>query len=1177
MRALRRAGRGLNPAVAAVLLLAAAFPPQAAQAQESLTLTATGGDSVIHISWIYRGNNFGVGSINHWRVQYFTGTGGGPWHYLRADRKYNYAHSNSARETTGTADLPATNGQRYAINIQLTDANGNHVFASTVRNNQGWVFATPRAQTPTLTSDPDKTVTVASADATTLVCFNLLSVKQVRGSDTLIWLQQRTGGNSYVNRLANLEGNNRVAITQAPAGIATGPGVNLFPCVTLGVGTHTVTWSWKGRDGTAVAGTTSTTVTVAVREDHGSKTITLSASPSTTITEGDAGSTDVTITFTLGQPAPAHFSLTSGYDVDGGTAAGSGKGRDPCDPPLIPEDTDLCFPNGVIVSIAEGETQGTMTVRILGDTRDEPDETLNLIGYEDGWASGKLTLTIEDDDDSTSSRTITLSASPSTTITEGDSGSTDVTVTATLGEGAPAADPDTGIFRVSLVPVSPAGTATGSNKGSDGCAPPLTPADTDWCFLAGTITFAEGETQSTKKVRILGDTRDEPNETIKLISSAQQLGWTPGTLTLTIEDDDDSGGGGSSTAPAKPVGFGATTGDRWVDLTWTNPSDASITRWEYRQKAGAGSYGSWTRITGSGATTVKHRITGLRNGTVYTFRIRAVNGNGNGAASDEVTATPAAPQNPTRPGKPTGLTATAGNARVVLRWTDPDDANITGWQLRHGKVGASLSSWSGIAGSGASTTSHTVTNLENGAAYRFLIRARNSAGNGPASDEATATPTAQSGGGNGGGNSGGGGSGGSGAGGGGTGGGGPAGGSPGGGSGNNDGGNGGSDGGGDDGGDDGDSGPGGGPKAAFTLSASCADGLCRARTGASVSFTDTSTGTVASRTWSFGDGGAGSGSRSPRHAWSAPGFYTVSLTVSDEGSTSTVSRKVLVEASDPAGSCTVDGDTRCLRESRFSVAVEWWTADGEARKAGKVVNEGTDDSGLFWFFSEANWELLLKVLDGCSLNGHVWVFGASATTLGYSIQVTDTVTGATKEYRNEPGKRSSAITDVAAFAGSCTGSASAAGMSASTPPAGTARARTTPPISTASTTRNGPVPEDDAVVALELPAVAAAESDSCTEAVGTLCLQNGRYAVSVDWTNREGDTGKGSVAPPRADDSGLFWFFSETNWELLVKVLDACTSNGHHWVFAASATDVGFDLQVRDTVTEVVPENWTGG
>ncbi len=1112
MRAFRGAGRGLDATVAAILLvtLAAAFSPQAAQAQPPVTLTATGLDSSIELKWVWSADRDGN---YRWEYEMFVGTGGDRWRPI--------PNSSFAQRSAVIQGL--TNGSTYNVRVRLVSSGGNPQGVESVVDNQGWATATPRATTPTLTSDPDKTVTVESAEATTLVCFNLLSVKQVRGSDTLIWLQQRTGGNSYVNRLANLEGNNRVAITQAPAGIATGLGVNLFPCVTLGVGTHTVTWSWKGRDGTAVAGTTSTTVTVAVREDHGSKTITLSASPSTTITEGDAGSTDVTITFTLGQPAPAHFSLTSGYDVDGGTAAGSGKGRDPCDPPLIPEDTDLCFPNGVIVSIAEGETQGTMTVRILGDTRDEPDETLNLIGYEDGWASGRLTLTIEDDDDP---------------------------VTCTLPKAA---------TNLSLAPRP------------DGFVVTWT-APTDAARDHWTMSYYKSVGGTTSVIKI--DAAAASHTLTGLEASTEyEVNLTPQPASTTCAPGPSALATGTTTAvpaPAAPTGLTATAGNAQVVLRWTDPGNASITGWQVRHGKVGESLGSWSGIAGSSAATTSYTVTSLENGSAYRFQVRARNSAGNGPASDEATATPTAPQNPTRPGKPTGLTATAGNARVVLRWTDPDDANITGWQLRHGKVGASLSSWSGIAGSGASTTSHTVTNLENGSAYRFLIRARNSAGNGPASDEATATPTAQSGGGNGGGNSGGGASGGSGAGGGGTGGGGPAGGSPGGGSGNNDGDNdGGNDGGGDDGGDDGDSGPGGGPKAAFTLSASCADGLCRARTGASVSFTDTSTGTVASRTWSFGDGGAGSGSRSPRHAWSAPGFYTVSLTVSGEGSTSTVSRKVLVEASDPAGSCTVAGDTRCLRESRFSVAVEWWTADGEARKAGKVVNEGTDDSGLFWFFSEANWELLLKVLDGCSLNGHVWVFGASATTLGYSIQVTDTVTGAMKEYRNEPGKRSSAITDVAAFPGSCAGSASAAGMSASTPPAGTARAGTTPPISTASTTRNGPVPEDDAVVALELPAVAAAaaESDSCTEAVGTLCLQNGRYAVSVDWTNREGDTGKGSVAPPRADDSGLFWFFSETNWELLVKVLDACTSNGHHWVFAASATDVGFDLQVRDTVT----------
>ncbi len=75
----------------------------------------------------------------------------------------------------------------------------------------------------------------------------------------------------------------------------------------------------------------------------------------------------------------------------------------------------------------------------------------------------------------------------------------------------------------------------------------------------------------------------------------------------------------------------------------------------------------------------------------------------------------------------------------------------------------------------------------------------------------------------------------------------------------------------------------------------------------------------------------------------------------------------------------------------------------------------TNDSGLFTFFNRENWEILIKVLDGCTLNGHVWVYGASTTDLGYRVRVTDTVTGTVKEYGNEPGLPAPAITDAQAF------------------------------------------------------------------------------------------------------------------------------------------------------------------
>ena len=98
--------------------------------------------------------------------------------------------------------------------------------------------------------------------------------------------------------------------------------------------------------------------------------------------------------------------------------------------------------------------------------------------------------------------------------------------------------------------------------------------------------------------------------------------------------------------------------------------------------------------------------------------------------------------------------------------------------------------------------------------------------------------------------------------------------------------------------------------------------------------------------------------------------------------------------------------------------IDWWTLEGGAGD-GVVVREGTDDSGMFWFFDSTNWETLIKVLDACALNEHVWVYGASTTDVGYRIVVTDTVTGQVREYRSALGAPAPALTDSAAFPDSC--------------------------------------------------------------------------------------------------------------------------------------------------------------
>jgi hypothetical protein len=76
----------------------------------------------------------------------------------------------------------------------------------------------------------------------------------------------------------------------------------------------------------------------------------------------------------------------------------------------------------------------------------------------------------------------------------------------------------------------------------------------------------------------------------------------------------------------------------------------------------------------------------------------------------------------------------------------------------------------------------------------------------------------------------------------------------------------------------------------------------------------------------------------------------------------------------------------------------------------------TDDTGLFWFFNDANLELVVKTIDGCEVNGHFWVFAAGLTDVEAEITVTDTVSGSWKTYRNPPHTAFLPIQDTLAFA-----------------------------------------------------------------------------------------------------------------------------------------------------------------
>ena len=113
---------------------------------------------------------------------------------------------------------------------------------------------------------------------------------------------------------------------------------------------------------------------------------------------------------------------------------------------------------------------------------------------------------------------------------------------------------------------------------------------------------------------------------------------SPGTLKFRVTVSD---GTNSSTdevtitvanpVPVAPASLRAEPGDGQITLSWDNPNDSSITRYEYKWRSGSTPFGNWATISDSGAATVQWTRTGLTNTLSYSFQIRAVNANGAGA------------------------------------------------------------------------------------------------------------------------------------------------------------------------------------------------------------------------------------------------------------------------------------------------------------------------------------------------------------------------------------------------------------------------------------------------------------------------------------------------------------------------------------------------------------------
>jgi hypothetical protein len=175
-----------------------------------------------------------------------------------------------------------------------------------------------------------------------------------------------------------------------------------------------------------------------------------------------------------------------------------------------------------------------------------------------------------------------------------------------------------------------------------------------------------------------------------------------------------------------PTGVSAAAGDGQATISFTAPaSDGGSTITGYTVTSNPGGF------TGTGAAS-PITVTGLTNGTAYTFTVTATNSIGTGSASSASAAvTPVGV-----PGMPTGVSAAAGDGQATISFTAPASdggSAITGYTV--------TSNPGGFTGTGAASPI-TITGLTNGTAYTFTVTATSSQGTGAASSASTAVTPA---------------------------------------------------------------------------------------------------------------------------------------------------------------------------------------------------------------------------------------------------------------------------------------------------------------------------------------------------------------------------------------------------------------------------------------------------
>jgi len=282
---------------------------------------------------------------------------------------------------------------------------------------------------------------------------------------------------------------------------------------------------------------------------------------------------------------------------------------------------------------------------------------------------------------------------------------------------------------------SPTSTATPATVPSAPAAPTLTGGDTSLA-IQWDMPDNGGSIISNYEVEVSGFDAENAGESpyvkfglingvpytvrVRAINIIGPSEWSPTTTGIPF------------TIPGAPdLTVASTSGNGTITAVWTAPlNNGGSAIIDYTVRYREFFSGDWAEETASASP---HTITGLMNGDIYEFQVRANNAAGAGPYSESRARRPES----TVPAAPAAPTLTPGNAEIAVAWTEPNNGGetISGYTVRY-KI-TTASAWTTVS---ANSSPHTITGLTNGTSYDVQVRAINSKGAGAYSPTSNAEP-----------------------------------------------------------------------------------------------------------------------------------------------------------------------------------------------------------------------------------------------------------------------------------------------------------------------------------------------------------------------------------------------------------------------------------------------------